>query len=167
MQLPHTPGQRWLALPKPDGAMPTGDLAIFAHTAGALNLNHPMAGFACDEWTEVIPNADETTALSFHYDAPGARPPHMMILAMPPEPNMPTWNFQALLDTVNEAWTLGRLRAVGPKELEVLGGGLLPALFLPNNFTKDVPSVDFFKVRAKYLDQVVAQGVLGKEYLKG
>ena len=45
----------------------------------------------------------------------------------------------------------------------MLGGGLLPALFLPNNFTKDVPSVDFFKVRAKYLDQVVAQGVLGKE----
>ena len=64
MQLPHTPGQRWLALPMPAGAAPTGDLALLAHTHGTVNLNQLLA-VACDEWTEVIPNAEETTALSF------------------------------------------------------------------------------------------------------
>ncbi|MBI5301750.1 MAG: hypothetical protein HY868_06420 [Chloroflexi bacterium] len=167
IQLPHQPGQRWQALSFADGATPTGDVAIFAHTHAQLDVTRPLAGFVCDEWIELIPNATETTALSFHYDAPGARPPQLMILAVPPEPGMKTWNFQTLLDTITETFALGQLRAVGPKEMQVLAGGLLPAVYLPNNFTKDVPSTDFFKLRAKHLTQVIASGVLGKEILKG
>lgn len=164
MQLPHQPGQRWLALPLADGAAPTGDIALFAHTHAKLDFSKPLSGFVCDEWTEMIPNASETTAVTFHYDAPGARPPQVMILAVPPEPGMAHWNFQTLLNTVNETIALGQLRAVGPKEMDVLAGGLLPAVYLPSNFTKDVPSLDFFKLRAQHMASVVAAGVLGKEY---
>jgi hypothetical protein len=167
MQLPHRPGQRWQALPFTDGAVPTGDLAIFAHMHAKPDVTKALAGFVCDEWVEVIPNAVETTAISFHYDAPGARPPHLMILAVPPNPAMQNWSFQTLLDTVNETFTLGQLRAVGPKEMQVLAGNMLPAVYLPNNFTKDVPTIDLFKLRASYLGNVIATGVLGKEILKG
>jgi len=166
VQLPHQPSQRWLALPFSDGTEPTGDLAVFIHAHTKLDFAMPLAGFVCDEWTEVIPNASETTGVSFHYDAPAARPPQVMILAVPPEPDMAKWSFQVVLDTVNETFALGRLRAVGPKEIAVLAGGLLPALYLPNNFTKDVPSLDFFKLREKHLANVMAVGVLGKEFSK-
>ncbi len=166
MQLPHQPGQRWQALSFADGVTPTGDVAIFAHIHAKPDVTKSLAGFVCDEWIELILNATETTALSFHYDAPGARPPQLMILAVPPEPGMKTWNFQALLDTINETIALGQLRAVGPKELQVLAGGLLPALYLPNNFTKDVPNTDLFKLRVKHADAVIASGILGKEILK-
>ena len=167
IQLPHRPGQHWQALSFANDAIPTGEVAICAHIHGKLNVTKALAGFVCDEWLEVIPNAVETTALSFHYDAPGARPPHMMILAVPPEFNMQNWDFQTLSDTIMETFALAQLRAVGPKEMQVLGGTMLPAVYLPNNFTKDVPSTDLLKIREKYLDAVVASGVVGKEFLKG
>jgi hypothetical protein len=167
IQLPHQPGQRWQALSFADGSLPVGEVSICAHVQGKLDVTKALAGFVCDEWLEVIPNAVETTALSFHYDAPGARPPHMMILAVPPAFNMTTWDFQTLSDTITETFNLAQLRAVGPKEMQVLSGAMLPAIYLPNNFTKDVPSTDLLKIRAKYLDVVVAPGVAGKEFLKG
>ena len=41
-------------------------------------------GFVCDAWNEVVPSERETTGVSFHYDAPGARPPQAILLAVPP-----------------------------------------------------------------------------------
>ena len=61
-------------------------------------------------------------------------------LAVPPDPAMTTWSFDALLDTVLEAHDLGRIRAVGPKELTNVGV-MLPCIYLPQSFSKDVPSV--------------------------
>ena len=54
-----------------------------------------------DEWVEVIPAEQVTSGVSFQYDAPGARPPQAVLLAVtPPEPtdwelsrpwNKPSW----------------------------------------------------------------------------
>lgn len=139
------PVQRWGALP-PD---PTDDLrgvvAVVAHAPGALaslGTTDTMAGLFVDEWMESIPATQETTGLGFHFDAPGARAPQSMLLAVPHDKALSNWTLDALLGVVDEALALSRLRAVRPADLKGLGL-LLPGLFLSNNFKQDVPSVDF------------------------
>ena len=44
----------------------------------------PLVGVVCDEWAETVPGGAETTGITFHYDAPGARPPQSLLLAVPP-----------------------------------------------------------------------------------
>ena len=51
----------------------------------------------------------------------------------------------ALVDVVNEAMALARLRAVRPQDLQGLGL-VLPGIFLSNNFKQDVPTVDLRKM---------------------
>ncbi|HEY9027870.1 MAG TPA: hypothetical protein VIP05_26485, partial [Burkholderiaceae bacterium] len=82
--------------------------------------------------------------------APGARPPQAMLLAVPADPAMPNWTLDALLEVVDEAMALARLRAVRPQDLQGLAL-LLPGIFLSNNFKQDVPSVDFSGLVAKNL----------------
>ena len=166
MQLPHQPGQRWLALPFGVEGPADASLAVFIHTHGELKPDQPLCGFVCDEWHELIPAKEETTAMSFHYDAPAARAPQTILLAVPADPSQSKWSVQSLLETIAETIALSQLRAVGPKEMEVLAGGLLPAVYLPSNLTKDAPSVDLFKLRARHASTLATAGVLGKELLK-
>lgn len=164
-QLPHRPGQRWLALPL-GPTLSAATLALVIHSHGAFRSDRPLSGFVCDEWFELIPSREETTAMSFHYDAPAARAPQTILLAVPADPTQTKWSVQSLLATIEETIALAQLRAIGPKEIDVLAGGLLPTVYLPNNVTKDVPTVDLFKVRAYHATNLQAAGVLGKELLK-
>lgn len=158
IQLPHVPGQRWTALPlsNPPTAVQTAIASV-----GNFDPTRPTAGLVVDAWNELIPSTTETTGISFHYDAPGARAPQSVILAVPPDLAAKTWDFDTLLNTVLETANLARLRGVGPKEIGLLGG-LLPAVYLPNNFTKDVvPSLDLFALATKYTSLVNTK-VLGR-----
>jgi hypothetical protein len=163
VQAPHEPGQRWVALPPNAGEeAPPGRVGIVVHAPAGFDPGAPGAGLVIDEWTESIPASQETTALAFHYDAPAARPPQTVLLAVPATPDAERWSFDALVGTVREAIALTRLRAVSPRELPDLGG-YLPALYVPQDVTGDVPSVDLFDLgdRARLPD--VVPGVLGKE----
>jgi hypothetical protein len=149
-QLPHKAGERWLALPYAKGkGAPDAELAIVAAASGTIDFAAPLAGLFCDGWTETIPDREETTGIAFHHDAPGARPPQAVLLAVPPAAENPAWSLDVLLDTVAEAHDLARIRAVGPRELDLLGA-LLPALYLPQAFSRDVPSIDLGGLAAKY-----------------
>ena len=64
------------------------------------------------------------------------------MLAVHPDEAPERWNLDHLVETVQETASLARLRAVGLRELDGLVG-LVPGLFLPNNYTRDVPSVSF------------------------
>ncbi|WP_157781931.1 hypothetical protein, partial [Rubrivivax gelatinosus] len=139
------PVRRWGALPPAEGDDLRGVVAVAAYAPGALAAVTPDSGFAglfVDEWGETIPATEETTGLSFHFDAPGARPPQTMLLAVPSDPAAEHWTLDELLAVVDEALALARLRAVRPQDLQGLGN-LLPGLMLSNNFRRDVPSVDF------------------------
>ena len=84
-QLPHVPGDRWVGLPgEPNQAMAAGRLSLVLQTDGSLDLSQPLAGLLVDEWVEVVPAPTETTAITFQYDAPDARAPQAMLLAVPP-----------------------------------------------------------------------------------
>ena len=61
------------------------------------------------------------------YDAPGARPPQSVLLAMPPRLDQDAWTFDDLMDVIHEAFDLAQLRTVRPRELAGGLGALLPA----------------------------------------
>ena len=138
LQLPHATGDRWLALPF--DRVPTGQLAVVAQTSGAVDVAAPLSGLFVDGWTETIPGRQETTGLAFHHDAPGARAPQTILLAVPPAATDPAWSVETLLDTLTEAQQLARIRGVGPDRLEWLGT-MLPAVVLPDPASPDAPAV--------------------------
>jgi len=162
-QLPHQPGARWAALPLGANAdPPVAEVTFALHApAGVPDLTKPLTGIAVDEWSELIPGRTETTGLTFHYDAPGARPPNVVVLAVPPDPTAQQWSLDVLLDTVTETLELARMRAVTPKELSFLGG-FLPAVYLPFTPKPDEPSVDFSKLALKFPVDHAFATILGK-----
>jgi hypothetical protein len=106
-----------------------------------IDPQNTLAGMMCDEWPEFIPDPFQTAAISFHYDAPGARPPQSILLAVPPRSNQVNWSFDDVLDVLHEAWDLARLRAVRPCDLGSGLGLLLPGNYLPHDYTGDLPGV--------------------------
>jgi hypothetical protein len=154
LQFPRSATTHWAALPPAPDQDLRGVVAVAAHAPGALkgiDAATTLAGLYVDEWMETIPSSEETTGLGFHFDAPGARPPQSILLAVPADLAAENWTLDSLLATVNEAMALTRLRAVRPQDLQGLGL-LLPGIFLSNNFKQDVPSVDFSRLLAKNLD---------------
>ena len=141
VQAPFDPKARWVALPFGEaGAPPHGAACFVGHATHAVDPTQPLAGIVVDAWTETIPEAVETTALTLHVDAPGSRPPQSVLLAVHPAVVPTTWDFDTLVDTVHEAADLARLRTLTTAELTPLGG-FLPAWYLPDCYTRDVPSV--------------------------
>lgn len=157
LQFPRDANARWAALPPAPGQDLRGAVAVAAHAPGGLDPGAAMAGLFVDEWSETLPNTQETAGLGFHFDAPGARPPQSMLLAVPADPNADAWTLDALLATVQEALALARLRAVRPQDLAGLGL-VLPGIFLSNNFKRDVPSVDLALMLEKNLSVLRAAG---------
>ncbi|MCW2848207.1 MAG: hypothetical protein JWR90_2181 [Marmoricola sp.] len=140
-QLPHRPGVPWTALPHGDaGPPPHGSVAFAVHSWKPLDAGKAFAGLVVDGWTETLPATTETTAVTFHYDAPGARAPQSVLLAVHPAVRPEKWSFDLLLETVNEAADLAQLRMLSSAELAPMGS-FLPALYLPDDYTHDVPSV--------------------------
>ena len=170
-QLPHRDQQVWAARPQA-WADPkrlrkdTPQLAVVAAGADALvglADDSRLAGLTIDDWQEVIPDAQQTTGVSFHYDAPGARPPQAVLLAVPPVLGMSNWTFEQVLASVHEAFDLAQLRCVRPKDLVDGLGAVLPANFLPQHFGADVPSVELWQMAKKYATLAnVSSVALGK-----
>jgi hypothetical protein len=147
------------------------DLAIALHAPGlhSIAADEPIAAFVCDEWPEFIPDPFQTAGIGFHYDAPGARPPQAILLALPPRLNQEAWSFDDALDVIHEAFDLARLRGVRPQDLGGGLGALLPGNYLPHAYTGDLPSVRMLELereaRARILSSIHsadAKFVLGK-----
>ena len=100
-----------------------------------------IAAFVCDEWPEFIPDPFQTAGIGFHYDAPGARPPQAILLALPPQLDQDAWSFDDAVDVIHEAFDLAKLRGVRPRDLAGGLGAMLPGNYLPHTYTDDLPSV--------------------------
>jgi hypothetical protein len=68
-------GDRRLALPR----------FIAAYMAGNIWGNNSVAAGLIDSWGEVIPQTRCTTTAAFGFNAPAARPPQAILLAVPPD----------------------------------------------------------------------------------
>jgi hypothetical protein len=154
----HALGPELAGFKDPNRARPT--LALVLHAPGELEPvaeNESLAGFICDEWQEAIPDRFQTAGISFHYDAPGARPPQSILLAMPPRLNQQQWHFDEVLDTVHEALDLAGLRAVRPRDLGSSLGALLPANYLPQNYTDELPSVKVLQMAREAFQRMIKE----------
>jgi hypothetical protein len=163
VQTPHDPKSTWCALPFGEtGAPVEGTNTIAFHSLRPVDFRQPWCGVVVDSWTETIPDSEEMTAITFHYDAPGARAPQAVVLAVHPETSPKKWDFETLLDTVSEAADLAKLRTLSARELTPLDG-FVPALYLPDDYTRDVPSVSIHDLVSKTIPTLRVEGVLGKE----
>jgi hypothetical protein len=156
VQLPHRPGQAWAALPPAwqaaggPAALAPPHGCVSVALAGNGELGGALAGIVVDSWQEQIPQPAQTAAVSFHFDAPGARPPQAILLACAPDLSRPGWDLDTLVDTVLEAADLARLRLVGPKQMNALANMLFPATMLPDSYSKDVPSTSYTRLQRHY-----------------
>ncbi|MFD0507022.1 hypothetical protein ACFQ0G_38205 [Streptomyces chiangmaiensis] len=139
-QTPFTPDDRWVgALREPeDEDSPATGLVVHG-PAQPLSAGR-AAVLVVDEWSELIPAQRHTAGVTFHYDAPGARAPQAVLLAVPPTVGQP-WTPDALAAAIGEALDLAKLRLV---DLQALGwlGRYLPAAYLPETAMGTAPSVN-------------------------
>jgi hypothetical protein len=146
-QLPSADGERWVALPATNSGppvLPPGKLSLVAHLPQAFDPAQAFAGLVFDEWVELVPANEVTTGVSFNYDAPGARPPQTVLLAVaPPEPKR--WQIETLERILLETLELAQLRAVDPQSLgdDPLLQRVLPALYVTGNLAGETFSTDF------------------------
>jgi hypothetical protein len=145
IQLPYKVKDHWLALqfpydPNPDPAVKKdpaknyqfdGDRLLYtAHYSVPFDRNKKQCGLLLDEWTEVIPSDNETTGIAFHYDRPNSEPPQTMLLVTPPE-FTGSWQWQDLVDALNETLDMAKKRAVEPKQIDATPyARILPATIM-------------------------------------
>ena len=140
-QLPFQAGARWAALPFGAKRPPAGLLSLALHRPVKPATNKVWAGLFLDDWTEVIPDEVETTAIGFHYDDPGAEAGQAVLLAVPPN-NTEMWDISTFANILNETADLAKVRAVD-LELIPLLGQLLPAVYLATDLEDNTITTNF------------------------
>jgi hypothetical protein len=139
-QLGGPQGERWVALEPVGGTtVPGGRVGIVALTPGPDLPTAGIAGLLVDEWVEVVPATDQTTSVTFGYDAPSSEPAQVLLLGVPPIGHE-QWTAQEALQLVEEALGLARIRLVDVDHLTGIGQ-LLPALVTAENNSGDVAAL--------------------------
>lgn len=126
IQLPYKENDTWLGLPFPEEYTTESDKLLYTAYMPSFDPNFRQCGLLVDEWTEIIPTKKETTGLSFNYDQPNNEPPQSMLLVTP-HSFSGSWNWQHLVDALDETLDLARLRAIEPGHID----GKSYATFLP------------------------------------
>ena len=145
-QLPRSADARWIGLPATASTpIPSGRVSLVIQAAATLTADvmrtAALSGLMIDEWVETVPNARETTAITFQTDPPNACAPQAVLLAVPPIPGKP-WTGETLARVLFETLEWTKLRAIDAEALGELGH-YLPALHLGFNVAGDAVSTDF------------------------
>lgn len=145
-QLPFDGDERWVGLPIAAKDLPPSKLSLVVQPLTAIDAALPLSGLFIDEWVEVVPNGEETTALAFQFDPPNAFAPQNLLVAVPPVPGQ-DWTTETLRQVLAETLDLARLRAVDPRLLGE-AAQYLPGLYVPFNAADDAVSTDFAPLTA-------------------
>ena len=128
---PKSPAARraqWVGLPFPAALDPAPVTNLVAHVLGDLDADRGIAVLVVDEFVEVVPAEETTTALSFGFDAPGARPPQTILLAVPPAPGA-AWTVDTLAEVIGETVDLAKIRMVDLSAV-AWAGRFVPTIYL-------------------------------------
>jgi hypothetical protein len=118
IQLPFTPGERWFALEfPPTQAVDKDHLLYTVHFASPFNPAGRQCGLLIDEWSEIIPGSSADTGLAFNFDRPNCEAPQSMLLVTPTA-FRGAWQWDDLVDALNETLDLAKTRAVEPKHID-------------------------------------------------
>jgi hypothetical protein len=176
-QSPAAAYSSWVGLPFPDAVPPLVPIQSMVLEQVGADLSGAVAGVVVDEWTEVVPkrllrgdpaNPDEppelvdvtTTGLALNANAPGARPPQSLLLAMTPDGQ--GWSAERLVAVVDEALALARRRCLTLDQIPY-AGAYLPALYFRDWSLQGEPTIDWSKVAVEYDEDYVAKFLAVKE----
>jgi hypothetical protein len=141
-QIPFVPGEKWAG----DDGVPGGQRLslLLARTGARADLTAGAAALVIDDFTEVIPAAEEQTGLAFHYDNPGAEAAQAILVGVCPEisATKTKWTFDEVKATLNETFDLAKIRAVEPALIGETQQ-VLPALYLTANTAGETVTTSF------------------------
>jgi len=161
----------WAGLSFPEGKPPMMPLAnMVVEIAGAVpgdpepDLSRAVAGMVLDEWTEVVPRRLErrdpknpdaapelvdvtTTGLAINANAPGARPPQAMLIAL--SADGAAWDDDRLVRVLDETMALAQMRTITLQQLPY-AGRQLPALYFRDWSLQGEPVIDWGRVATEY-----------------
>lgn len=118
----------WIGMPFPTQIGPDPVTSIVAHVLGTPDVARGIAGLVIDEFVETLPARETTSALSFGFEAPAARPPQSILLAVPAVPGA-AWTMDGLAGVIGETLDLAKIRMVDLSAL-AWAGRFLPAIYL-------------------------------------
>ena len=128
------PEPYWLGLAWPENYSPPSDaLSLVQWLPDNYQPGDAQCAIWLDEWTESLPEARQTTALTFHYDQPNSAAPQTMLLVVSPRADTTSaWTTADLLGAVNETLDLAKKRTVEPDALAFTHlATVLPAVVAP------------------------------------
>jgi hypothetical protein len=138
--------RQWVGLPFPAALGPDPVTSLVVHALGDIDPTEGTAVLVVDEFVEVVPAAETTTAVSFGFDAPGARPPQSILLAVPPVADAP-WTIDALAEVIGETLDLAKIRMVDLSAV-AWAGRFVPTIYLTDGDVAsglDLPMRDLVK----------------------
>lgn len=104
----------------------------------AVPVDARVAVAMLDRLTEVVPQPEQTTGVAFGFDAPGARAPQAILLAVPPSLDKPLDDAQ-IVRIVAHTRAHARARVARPGDLGPGLRGPLPTVLLPASGPTQVP----------------------------
>ena len=157
----------WVGLPLPDGvAAPDAPVtSLVVDAPPGYTPGDPAIGLVIDRWVEQLPRRGKdgsvgvTTGLAVNANAPGARAPQAILVAV--SPDGARWTSDALRGVLEETLELAKIRAV-TLERSVWLGRILPALQEQSWSLQGEQTLDF-KLIATKLSSIAAQLQFVKE----
>ena len=130
LQLPSVAGEPWVGS-KAKTAGSRLNVVLYPTWPAADGVPDALAGVVVDEWAEQVPLDTQKTGVAFAVDTPAAQAPQAVLLGVAPDAST-SWTDDLVLQTVLEAVTLAKVRAVDLESVDAVGQ-LLPALYLAHN----------------------------------
>lgn len=119
-----------------------GRRLVVGYLPAGLDPTGTLAVAVLDQFSEVVPAVEQTTGAAFGFDAPAARAPQAILLAVPPDLSADLSAGlapQTLVQIVAETRELARARMARPADLPDQLHGYLPAALLPVTGSTAVP----------------------------
>ncbi len=171
VQTPVSAYPSWVGLPFPDAVPPFVPVASTVAEVLGGDPAGTVTGVVVDGWTEVVPKRlrravdpakpdDQpeivdvtTTGVALNANAPGARPPQAILLAL--SADGARWNGDRLVRVIDESLALARMRCVTLDQVPFVGQ-YLPALYFRDWSLQGEPVLDWSKIAVEFTSKATA-----------
>jgi hypothetical protein len=129
--LTNRPGDPWQRnVPRTEADFPQPSTLVAVYDAqAAMDVGGAVALALLDSWTETVPEERHTTTAAFGFNAPAARPPQSILIAVPPIEDQPL-DAETVAEIVMETRELAHARVGRPEDVPELAG-VFPLVMLP------------------------------------
>ena len=157
-QLPFEAGAPWLALQFPSSYEIDGDRLLYTtHAAAPFEPAGRQCGLLLDEWTEVIPDTERDTGITFNFDRPDNEAPQSILLVAPAAAGG-SWAWEDVVGALEETLDLAKKRALEPAMIDpTTYSRFLPATIMAVTL-RGISIATMLAVSSGVLDQVEVKG---------